>query len=47
MRARRKRRCNSCQQGNQHLVDLKARNKIAIFYPRMGDEKDLIEEIST
>ncbi len=29
----------------QHLVDLKARNKIAIFYPRMGDEKDLIEEI--
>jgi hypothetical protein len=29
----------------QHLVDLKARNKIGIFYPRIGDERDLIEEI--
>jgi hypothetical protein len=29
----------------QHLVDLKARNKIGIFYPRLGDEKDFIEKI--
>jgi len=29
----------------QHLIDLKARNKIGIFYPRMGDEKEFIEKI--
>jgi hypothetical protein len=29
----------------QHLVDIKAKNKIGIFYPRLGDEKDLIEKI--
>jgi hypothetical protein len=30
----------------QHLIDIKARNKIAIFYPASGDEKELIEKIS-
>jgi hypothetical protein len=29
----------------QHLIDLKAKNKVGIFYPRMGDEKELIEKI--
>jgi hypothetical protein len=29
----------------QHLIDLKAKNKVGIFYPRMGDEKEFIEKI--
>lgn len=29
----------------QHLTDLKARNRIGIFYPAQGDEKELIEKI--
>ena len=29
----------------QHLIDLKARNKVGIFYPRMGDEKEFIKKI--
>jgi hypothetical protein len=29
----------------QHLIDLKARNKVGIFYPRLGEETDLIERI--
>lgn len=29
----------------QHLIDIKARNKIGIFYPRLGDEKEFLKEI--
>ncbi|MEM2780723.1 MAG: hypothetical protein QW791_07670 [Candidatus Bathyarchaeia archaeon] len=29
----------------QHLIDLKARNKIGIFYPNLGDEKSLIDGV--
>jgi hypothetical protein len=29
----------------QHLIDLRARNKIAIFYPSSGDESPLLEQI--
>jgi hypothetical protein len=29
----------------QHLIDIKARNKIGIFYPRLGDERELLREI--
>lgn len=28
----------------QHLIDLKARGKVGIFYPARGDEKELIEK---
>lgn len=30
----------------QHLIDIKARNKVGIFYPSRGDEKELTGEIS-
>jgi len=30
----------------QHLIDVRAKNKIAIFYPSLGDEERLIAEIS-
>lgn len=29
----------------QHLVDIKARNKVAILYPASGDEEELIKKI--
>lgn len=30
----------------QHLVDLKARNKIGVFYPARGDEGELMKKIT-
>jgi hypothetical protein len=30
----------------RHLIDLKARNKIGIFYPRRAEEKDFLGKIS-
>lgn len=29
----------------QYLIDLKARNKIGIFYPNQGDEKSLLDGV--
>jgi hypothetical protein len=29
----------------QHLIDIKAKNKVGIFYPSLGDEKEFVEKI--
>ncbi len=31
----------------EHLIDLRARAKVGIFYPNLGDEKTLVENISS